>query len=85
MHWFYLKNDMATLLPEFSRCLIEEALDLWKWGVLEKDKKKIRDHLAAIHILKERGLKVSSIIRAYHLRRVVRASTVCDDARGIIH
>ena len=29
-------------LPEFSRCLIEEAPKSWrKWDVLEKDKKKI--------------------------------------------
>ena len=57
-HWFYLKNDATTPLLEFTGCLIEEALDSWrKWGVLEKDKKKILDHLAAIPILKEKGLK----------------------------
>ena len=40
-HWFYLKNAAAPLL-EFTRRLIKEALDSWrKWGVLEKDKKKI--------------------------------------------
>ena len=38
-------------------------------GVLEKDKKKIRDHITAIHILKENGLKGSGIIEAYHARR----------------
>ena len=39
---FYLKNDTATLLPEFTRCLIEEALESWrKWGISEKDKEKI--------------------------------------------
>ena len=71
LHWFYLKNDTAVPLPEFSGRLIEEAPDSWKWGVLEKDKKKIRDHLTAIRILKERGLKGSGIIGAYHARRVV--------------
>ena len=70
-HWFYLKNDAAALLPEFTGRLVEEVLDSWrKWGVLEKDKKKIRNHLIAIQILKERGLKGSGIIRAYHTRRV---------------
>jgi len=39
-------------------------------GVLDKDKKKILDHLTAIRILKERGVKGSGIIGAYHLRRV---------------
>ena len=38
--------------------------------MLEKDKKKIRDHITAIHILKENSLKESGIIGAYHVRRV---------------
>ena len=37
---------------------------------MEKDKKKIQDHLAAVRILKERGVKGSGIIGAYHMRRV---------------
>jgi len=70
-HWFYLKNDATAPLLEFTRRLIEEAPDSWrKWGVPEKDKKKILDHLAAIRILKEKGLKGSGIIGAYHTRRV---------------
>jgi len=41
-HWFYLKNDIAAPLSEFTGCLIEEAPEQWrKWGILEKDKKKI--------------------------------------------
>jgi len=69
--WFYLKNDAAAPLPEFTGYLIEEALESWrKWGILEKDKKKIWDHIIAIHILKESGLKGSGVIGAYHSRRV---------------
>ena len=41
-----------------------------KWGVLDKDKKRIKDHLTALQILNERGLKGSGIIGAYHTRRV---------------
>ena len=36
----------------------------------EKDKRRIQDHLAAIRILKEWGVKGSGIIGAYHTRRV---------------
>ena len=54
----------------FFERIIEEVLGLWKWGVLDKDKKKIKDHLAALQILKERGMKGSGIIGAYHTRRV---------------
>ena len=40
--WFYVKNDVAASLPEFTGRLIEEVLELWRrWGVPEKDKKKI--------------------------------------------
>ena len=47
------------------------ALDSWrKWGVPEKDKKRIKAHLVAIHFFKEKGLKGSEIIGAYHARRV---------------
>ena len=45
-------------LLEFTGRLIKEAPESWrKWGVPEKDKKKIQDHIAAICILKESGLK----------------------------
>ena len=70
-HWFYVKNDAAAPLLEFTERLIEEVPELWRrWGVLEKDKKKIQDHLAAVRILKERGVKGSEIIDTYHTRRV---------------
>ena len=46
-----------------------------KVGIPEKEKKKIRDHIAAIHVLKENGLKGSSIIGAYHARRVASLMT----------
>ena len=33
----------------FTGCLIEEASEQWrKWGIPEKDKKKIRDHIIAL-------------------------------------
>ena len=43
---------------------------MWRWGVLDKDKKRIKDHLAALQILKDKGVKGSGIIGAYHTRRV---------------
>ena len=58
-------------MPEFTGRLIEEAPEQRKWGVPKKDKKNIRDHITAIHILKENGLKGPGIIGAYHTRRVV--------------
>ena len=70
LHWFYVKDDVAAPLPAFSGRIIEEVLESWKWGVPDKDKKKIKDHLAALQILKERGMKGSGIISAYHMRRV---------------
>ena len=41
-HWFYIKNDVAAPKLELTKRLIEEVPDSWrKWGVLEKDKKRI--------------------------------------------
>ena len=50
--------------------LIEEVLGSWKWRVPDKDMKMIEDHLAALQILKDRGVKGSGLIGAYHTRRV---------------
>jgi len=41
-HWFYVRNDAAAPLPEFTGHLIEEVPDSWrKWGVQENDKNRI--------------------------------------------
>ena len=67
LHWFYIKNDAAALLLEFTGRLIEEVPESWRrWGVPEKDKKKILDHLTTVQNLKERGMTGSGIIGAYH-------------------
>jgi hypothetical protein len=50
--WFYLKNDVAAPLPEFTRRLIEDAPQVWGWGPPDREKKRIHDHLAAIMCLK---------------------------------
>ena len=61
---------MNAPLPKYSGHLIEEAPESWKWGVLTKEKKHITDLLAALHTLKNRGVKGWRIIGAYHARRV---------------
>ena len=66
----YVKDNVATTLLVFSGRIIEEVPGSWKWGVLDKDKRKIKDHLAALQILKERGVKGLGIIGAYHTWRV---------------
>ena len=48
-----------------------EAPGSWKWGVPAKEKKHVNDLLDAIRTLKDRGVKGSGIIGAYHARRVV--------------
>ena len=40
-YWFYVKDDATAPLLAFSRRIIEEVLEPWKWGVPDKDKKKI--------------------------------------------
>ena len=58
-------------MPVYSRCVIKEAPGSWRWGVLVKERKNINDLLAALQTLKDRGVKGSGIIGAYHARRVV--------------
>ena len=65
-----MKNDTVAPLPDFTRCLIEEALQVWSWGPLEKEKKRLRDLLDAIALLKNHGLCGTGVIGAYHMRRV---------------
>jgi hypothetical protein len=57
-------------MSEFTSCLIEEAPQLWVWAALGKEKKKLSDHLKAIALLKDCGLRETGDIKAYHVRRV---------------
>jgi hypothetical protein len=43
---------------------------VWLWGVPDKEKRKLSDHLKAIALLKDHGLRGTGVIRAYHARRV---------------
>ena len=61
---------MIAPLPVYIGHLIEHASGSWRWGVPDKDKKGIKDHLAALQILKDKGVKGSGIIGAYHTWRV---------------
>jgi hypothetical protein len=69
--WFYVKNDATSTLLDFTRCLIEEAPPVWGWGRPKKEKKRQRDLLDAITLLKHHGLCGTSVIGAYHARRVM--------------
>ena len=68
--WFYLKNDAATPLSIFTGRLIEEVLEVWRYGPIEKEQKRLGDMLKAIVTLKRRGLRGTDVIRAYHIRRL---------------
>jgi hypothetical protein len=57
-------------LPDFTGRLIEEALPVWGWRPPDKEKKRLCNHLNAIMLLKQHGLCGTSVIRAYHTRRV---------------
>ena len=61
---------MSATLPRYTGRLIEEALGSWAWGVQSKDKKHLSNLLSALQALKERGVKGTGIIGAYHARRV---------------
>jgi hypothetical protein len=56
---------------EFTGRLIDETPQLSMWGAPDKQKRKLADHLKAITLLKDCGLHGTSVIRVYHVRRVV--------------
>ena len=62
--WFYLRNDAIAPLPIFTGRLIEEAPDLWRYGTIEKEQKRLRDLLKAIATLKGHGLRGTGVIGA---------------------
>jgi hypothetical protein len=68
--WFYVKNDAAAPLPAFFGHLIKEAPPVWGWGPPEKEKKRLRDLLDAIALLKSNDLRGVGVIGAYRVRRV---------------
>ena len=41
--WFYLRNDPANPLPVFSCRLVEEALEMWRYGPVAKEQKKLHE------------------------------------------
>jgi hypothetical protein len=51
--------------------VIEVVPESWGWGVPTKDVKRIANHLTAIKVLREVGVKGSRVIRTYHARRMV--------------
>ena len=68
--WFYLRNDAATPLPIFTGHLIELAPDTWRHRPIAKEQKRLGNLLKAIVTLKGHGLHRTSIVGAYHIRRL---------------
>ena len=46
--WFYVKDDVTAPLLVYTGHLVEQAPGSWRWGVPDKDKKRIKDHLATL-------------------------------------
>ena len=68
--WFYLKNNTAAPLPIFTGRLLEEVPEVWRYGAIEKEQKRLGSLLKAIVTLKRHGLRVTGVIGSYHVRRV---------------
>lgn len=68
--WFYVKNRVDAPLPEYTGRIIEDALAVWAYGPIEKEKTWIQGLLEAIALLKSRGLTGAGVVGVYHARRV---------------
>jgi hypothetical protein len=68
--WFYLMDYPDAPIPVYTGRKIFEAPAEWKADVPSGDEDKIANHLLAIEILKEHGLKGAGVIGAYRTRGV---------------
>ena len=50
--------------------LIEEAPNVWRYGPIRREQKRLGDVLKAIMTLKGYGLHRTGIVKAYHVRRL---------------
>ena len=55
---------------EYMSILVEEAPDAWRYGPIAKEQKRLDDLLKAITTLKGYGLHGTSVVGAYHVRRL---------------
>ena len=68
--WFYLRNDAAGPLPIFTGHPIEEAPNVWRYGPIGREQKRLGDLLKAIATLKGHGLRGTGVVGAYHVRKL---------------
>jgi hypothetical protein len=68
--WFYLRND-DDLLPAYTRRLISERPDHWRYGVVQAHQSRLDPILDALKKLREEGLTVALVLSAVHHRRVL--------------
>ena len=69
--WFYLRNDAARPLPQYTGRTFDSAPQDWKWGASKTDRKNLDAALAALEAVKARGVDLAEVIGAYLLRGVV--------------
>jgi hypothetical protein len=68
--WFYLRNNPAGPLPILSGHVIEEAPEMWRYGPVHKEMRRLSDLIQAVETLKAHVLRESRVIGAYHIRRL---------------
>ena len=68
--WFYLRND-DDLLSAYTRCLISECPEHWKYGVVQAHQSRLDPLLGALKKLREEGLTAALVLSAVHHRRVL--------------
>jgi len=69
--WFYLRNDAAKPLPQYTGRTFESPPADWKWGASKTPIKELNAALDALEAVKARGVDLAEVIGAYLLRGVV--------------
>lgn len=68
--WFYVKNHGDAPLPAYSGRFLTDKLPMWEYSPKREEREKLSGLLAAIKLLKNRGLTGAGMVGAYHKRRV---------------
>ena len=68
--WFYVKNHGEAPLPAFSGRFLTDKPPVWEYGPEKEEQEKLSGLLAAIKLMKNRGLTGAGVVGANHKRRV---------------
>jgi hypothetical protein len=81
--WFYMRNDLAFMLPSYTGCSIAKSQRNWADSPAKKEQEKMLNlHWVVLGCLRNAGVTLAEVIGQYHAQGVVplrrRPLRLCD-------